>query len=312
MKSLANVRAGTILQGKFKKLICVLLSVALIWSCSDIPSLAVADDGGQSTTVQVNDGLTVTLSSDRASYSAGDTATFTITAVNTGEKDDYGKKTVVQNITFADSALNDAVKDQLGDISIGDVKRKDGPASQTFQVKIPKDLLSVSTILSMTVSTEKNGSAELSIPVIVDSYYKGIVLKSGVDAGSQLTGYSATYDEDVLKAQFGLLNYNADATGYDYSVSVVASEIAGGTGDDITDKLTAQWEGALPGDAVRGTSGSGSLAGSSAGTGTVKFAFDPKGELAAYTRVQGDPCRYRHGRQPELANRHYVSRAHGP
>lgn len=285
MKSLTGVKAGPIIKSKLKKALCLLFSAVLAWSCFDVTSFAFADDGSQSTSVKVNDYLTATLSSDRASYTAGDTATFTITVENAG-KDDYGKETVVQNIAFADSALNDAVKDQLGNISFGDVKSKDGPVSQTFQVKIPKDLLSMSTILGMTVSTKKNGSADLSLPVFVNSYYQGVVLKSGVDAGSQLSGYSATYDEDILKATFGLLNYNVDTTGYDYALSVVASEISGGASVDITDKLTAQWEDSLPGDTGQGVSGSGNLAGSTAGAGTVSFAFDPSGELAVYSEYK--------------------------
>lgn len=83
--------------------------------------------------------------------------------------------------------------------------------------------------------------------------------------------------------RFGLLNYNADTTGYTYSLKVVGREIAGGDGVDITDQLTAQWSDTLPGDSTPGMSGSGSLAGSTAGAGTVSFAFDPKGELAKYS-----------------------------
>lgn len=296
MERLVDVKARLAVGGGLNKALCVFLSLVLAWSCFNVSTLAFAANGGQSSTVNLNDNATVTLSSDRDSYTAGDTATFTITIVNNSTKDQLEDVTV-KDIKFGDSALNDAVKDQLNDFTFGKNGKIDkakeekgvitpGTGEQTFQVKIPKDLLSLSTDLSLTISTKKSGTVNVSVPVDVKSAYQGIVLKSSSDAGSQLSGYSATYDEDVLKAQFGLLNYNTDTTGYEYDVSVVASEISGGTGVDITDKLTAQWESPLPGGAAQGASGSGSMAGSSAGTGTVKFAFDPKGELAGYAEYK--------------------------
>lgn len=283
MKKLTGVKAGTIIKGKLKKALCVLFSAVLVWSCFDASSLVFAADGGQTTSVQLNDYVTLTLSSDRASYSAGDTATFTITVQNTG-RDDYAKEVTAGSIAFGDSALNDAVKDQLGDISIGDVKSKDGAVSKTFQVKIPSDLMSVDTDLSLTISTKKSGNKELSIPVYIKAIRQGIALASAADAGTQLSGYAATYSEDVLKVRYGLLNYNDDATGFDYVLSVVAHEIAGDSnGVDITDKLTAQWDDSLPGDTTQGMTGSGTLEGSTAGTGTVSLPFDSSGELAVYS-----------------------------
>ena len=302
MKSLANVRAGAILQGKFKKLICVLLSVALIWSFSDIPLLAVADDGGQSTTVNLNDYVTVTLSSDKTSYTAGETATFTITVTNASTEKEFQKVTAA-NIAFADPALNDAVKGQLPDsITIGkdgkvEKAKKDkntgtvtpSTATQTFQVTIPADLLTVNTSLSLTVSAQQDKSVSsgvVSIPVNVKASKEGVVVASAADAGTQLNGYNAAYDQDLLKVTFGLLNYNTDATNYDYSLSVVGRKVSGGNGVDITDQLTAQWNDALPGDSAAGMSGLGSIAGSIAGAGTVSFAFDPTCELAKYNEFE--------------------------
>lgn len=300
MKGSADAKVSSTIEGKLRKALCVFLSVVLMWSCFNMSTLAFADDEGQSTTVNLNDFVTATLSSDKASYTAGETATFTITVTNTSAKNEVQKVTAT-DIKFADSALNDAVKDQLADsITIGkngkvDKAKEDkgtitpGSASQTFQVMIPADLLTTSTNLSFTISgqQEKNVySAALSIPVNIKASKEGVVIASAADAGTQLNGYGTTYDQDLLKVRFGLLNYNVDATEYDYSLSVIGREVSGGDGVDITDKLSAQWSDVLPGDSAAGMSGSGSLAGSTAGAGTVSFAFDPEGELAKYNEFE--------------------------
>ncbi len=297
MKGSAGAKAALpAIEGKLRKALCVFLSVVLMWSCFNMSTLAFAEDAGQSSTVDLNENVTVTLSSDKSEYTAGETATFTITVKNYSTKEQV-ENVAATDISFADSTLNDAVKDQIASsITIGKDGKVDkatydkktdvttpGTASQTFQVKIPADLLTVSTTLSLNITTKKSGSATVSISVNVKAAYEGIVLASAADDGTQLNGYKTSYDQDLLKVRFGLLNYNADTTGYTYSLNVVGREIAGGEGVDITDQLTAQWSDALPGDSAPGMSGSGSLAGSTAGAGTVGFAFDPKGELAKYS-----------------------------
>ncbi len=288
MKRSTGAKAGTAIRGKFKKALCVFFSAVLVLSCLNFSSIAFADDTENSATVELNNYVTVTLSSDKAEYTAGETATFTITVTNTG-KDDYGKSATAADIQFADTALNEAVKDQLGDISIGDVKKNNGPVTKTFQVMIPGDLMSVSTTLGLTVSSRNDktvSSGDLSIPINVKASKEGVLIASAADAGTELNGYGVAYDQDLLKASFGLLNYNADARDYTYTLSVIGREISGGTGVDVTDQVTAEWDEVLPGDSTQGTYGSGSLAGSTTGAGTVSFAFDPNGELAKYNEFQ--------------------------
>ncbi len=265
----------TLNKSSIKKSICALLSLLLVWSTLCIP-FAFAAGTGQTSTATFGSTVTVKLESDAASYAAGEVATFTVTIDNQSKQD---LEDIVVKPSFSDDALNAAVQKQLKSINLGKLAKKKATTA-TFKVALPVDLPNVSTDLNVNVSTKKSGGADLSIPVAVTATLEGVAAVSASDAGTQLTGSSA---QDVLKVKFGVANYDAAATNYSYALRVVGHVVAGDEGVDISDKLTAQWDTALPGAAADAMTGSGSIAAAASETAIVNLPFDAAGELSAYS-----------------------------
>lgn len=257
-----------------KKSICVLLTLLLVWSTLCMP-FAFAAGTGQTSTATFGSTVTVKLESDAASYAAGEVATFTVTIDNQSKQD---LEDLVVKPSFSDAALTAAVQKQLKSINLGKLQKKN-TATTTFKVTLPVDLPNMSTDLSVNVSTKKSGGTDLSIPVTVTASLEGVAAVSVSDAGTQLTGSSA---QDTLKVKFGVANYDAATASYSYALRVVGHVVAGDEGVDITDKLTAQWDTALPGAVGDAVAGSGSISASASETATVSLPFDATGELSAY------------------------------
>ncbi|WP_283171547.1 prealbumin-like fold domain-containing protein [Curtanaerobium respiraculi] len=224
------------------------------------------------------------LESDFASYVAGDTAAFTLTVINNGNKN-IGAGEITATPAVPDATLSSVIADQLAAQTLGKVNKNGGVATVVFSITIPEDLLSTDTDFEAAVSYVDGKTpvdAQVSLPFEISAAHKGLACMSATDAGTRLSGFAATYDEDVLAVRYGLVNYDAATTSYTFELNVTGHMVPNDGGEDITSALSAQWGPALPGAPADAMSGSGSLAGNSPGTGEVSVALDPKGDPGAF------------------------------